>query len=132
MALVIDTRFLLAYTFPSTIEDRRLLYMFFQNKILKENTVIPSIVVTEYLKIAGRIIGSTPSEVQVKRFERVGVKIEPILDMDSYVAGKLLLKNPDVPIAEALIAAVAKRLKAKVVTNDPHYKVLGVKTIWYK
>ena len=132
MALVIDTRFLLAYTFPPTQRDGKLLYMFFQSKILRENSVIPSIVVTEYLKIAGRIIGLTPSEIQVKRFERVGVKIEPILDTDGYVAGKLLLKNPDIPIADALIAAVAQRLRAKVVTDDPHYRVLGVKTIWYK
>ncbi len=132
MALVIDTRFLLAYTFPPTIEDKKLLYMFFQNKILREKSVIPSIVVTEYLKIAGRIVGLISSEMQVKRFERAGVKIEPILDIDGYTAGKLLLKNPSIPIADALIAAVAQRLKAKVVTDDPHYKVLEVKTIWYK
>ena len=132
MALVIDTRFLLAYTFPPTIEDKKLLFMFFQNKILREKSVIPSIVVTEYLKIAGRIVGLISSEMQVKRFERAGVKIEPILDIDGYTAGKLLLKNPSIPIADALIAAVAQRLKAKVVTDDPHYKVLEVKTIWYK
>jgi len=51
VALVIDTRFLLAFTFPPTREDRRLLYMFFRNRVLREDTVIPSIIVTEYLKV---------------------------------------------------------------------------------
>lgn len=132
MALVVDTRFLLAYTFPPTREDRRLLYTFFRSRVLREDTVIPSIVVTEYLKVAGKIIGLSSSEIQVKRFEEAGVRVEPILDVDGYAAGRLALRYPNVPIADILIAVVAQRLRARIVTDDPHYEVLGVKTVWYK
>jgi hypothetical protein len=47
------------------------------------------------------------------------------------VAGSLLLANRNVPIADALIASFVKNGTAEyVVTDDLHFKALGVKTKW--
>ena len=47
------------------------------------------------------------------------------------VAGGLLLRHGDVPIADALIASPVQTGKADYVpTDDPHFKTLRVRTKW--
>jgi len=132
MALILDTRFLLAYTFPPTLSDKRKIRRFFYKIISEEEALITPIIIAEYLKIAGKLVGLTASEIMIKRFEAVGVKIEPLTYEDGVKAGELSLKHPNIPLADILIAATTLRLKGKIVSDDPHFKIIGLKTIWYK
>jgi len=132
MALILDTRFLLAYTFPPTLSDKRKIRSFFYKVISEEEALITPIIIAEYLKIAGKLIGLTASEIMIKRFEAVGVKIEPLTYEDGVKAGELSLKHPNIPLADTLIAATTLRLKGKIVSDDPLFKIIGLKTIWYK
>ena len=51
---------------------------------------------------------------------------------NSLVAGGLLLAHRDIPIADAIIASYVKSGVAEyVVTDDPHFKALGIKTKWF-
>lgn len=84
------------------------------------------------MKVTGKAIGSSSSEIQIKRFEKVYVRIEPILNVERYIAGRLALRYPKLSIAGILIATVAQRLRARVITDDLHYEVLGVNTVWYR
>ena len=62
----------------------------------------------------------------------MGIGVEAIGYSDAVEAGKILCKNPRIPIANALIAAIARRLRAIVVSDDPHFREIGVATTWYK
>ncbi len=132
MALVLDTRFLITYFSPPTPQDRRALSALFKDRVLGERSVISSIAVAECIRIIGRRHGLGVAEAFLKRFEAAGVAVEPVTAADAYRAGELALRHPEVPLADALIAALALRLKAKVVSDDPHFRELGVKTVWYK
>jgi len=132
MALILDTRFLLTYTFPPTLNDKRKIKNFFYKIISEEDVFISPISIAEYLKIAGKIMGLTASEIMIRRFESAGVKVEPLTSEDGIRAGELSLKYPNIPLADLLIAAITLRLKGKIVSDDPHFKTIGLKTIWYR
>ena len=130
MALIFDTRFLITHTFPPNIEDKKRLSKFL-SKIIDKKIYIPSIVVVEYIKVAGKRIGRISAEMKVKAWINSGVKIISLTSQTAFEAGKLALKNPNIPIADIIIAALAQKLRAKVVTNDPHFKEIGIRTTWY-
>jgi len=132
MALVLDTRFLITYTFPPTLEDKVAIKKFFNRIIREEKVYLTPVIIAEYLKVAGKTIGIDSAEVMIKRFENAGVKVEPLISKDAIKAGQLSLKHPNIPLADILIAATTIRLKGKVVSDDPHFKILGLKTTWYK
>jgi predicted nucleic acid-binding protein len=60
------------------------------------------------------------------------MRIIALDEQEAMVAGNLLLAHRNVPIADALIASFVRTGAADyVVTYDPHYKTLGVKTKWF-
>ena len=132
MALVLDTRFLISYMFPPTLTDRDALKRFYSERILGKPVSVSVVSITEFLKIVGRRIGFPQAEIWLKLFLKPGIRAEPVTYVDSIEAGRIICREPDIPIADALIASVAKRLKAIVVTDDPHFRELGIKTIWYR
>lgn len=77
MALVIDTRFLIAHTFPPTEDERRKIKEF-TSKLAREELIIPSIVVTEFMKIAGLVVGKDSAKIRLKLWVKGGAKILPI------------------------------------------------------
>jgi predicted nucleic acid-binding protein len=131
LALILDTRFLVAYAFPPSLEDKEKLVEF-QRVLAKENLLIPSIVVAEFLKIAGRMVGLVSAKNILRSWVRAGAQVIGVTFEDAETAGELLVKMPNVPLADALIAAQAVRFSATIVSNDHHYNILGVKSTWYK
>lgn len=63
---------------------------------------------------------------------RAGARATEIAWEDAGKAGEYLLKMPEVPIADALIAAQAARFSATAVSDDHHFRALGVRATWYK
>lgn len=93
--------------------------------------LIPSVVVTEYLKIAGGRIGAESALVHLNSLESRSAEIIEIDQEIAVEAGRLLLNTPEVPLADSLIAAAMKvKRAAYVLSDDPHFKQLGVKTRW--
>ena len=131
MALILDTRFLIAHTFPPTYEDRERVERFV-TKILQEKFFIPSVVIVEYVRVAGRRIGKEAVSVRLRSWINAGAEVVPLTEELAFKAGELALKNPGVPLADTIVAVTALSLKARVVSDDPHYTMLGVKTVWYK
>src|SRR5207245_10475489 len=59
------------------------------------------------------------------------MKVIPITEEMALTAGRLLLSQQDVPIADALIASPVKMGDAQyVVTDDTHYQTLKIRTKW--
>lgn len=131
MALILDTRFLIVHTFPPSREDREKL-LEFEKKLAKETLLIPSIVVAEFIKVAGLKIGLAAARITVRNWLRAGALVSEITWEDADKAGEYLLKMPELPIADALVAAQAARLSAAVASDDHHLRALGVKLVWYK
>ncbi|MDK2373022.1 MAG: PIN domain-containing protein [Candidatus Korarchaeota archaeon] len=131
MVIVLDTRFIIAHTFPPTKEDRDAILRFLR-KHGGENFLVPTIVVSEFMKIAGRRIGEETAKVRIRAWlssSRVSA-----FDLDKEIAemaGELALEH-HVPIADAIIASVAKKVGGIVATDDEHFRKLGVRVTWYK
>ncbi len=130
MTGIADTRLLLTLEFPPSKETKKRVETTMANE-LAHRLLAPSIVLTEFLKIAGTRIGESPARLRLNLLKERGMKILPLTENMALVAGKLLLSHPDIPIADALIASPVQTGEADyVVTDDPHYKTLGVRTKW--
>ena len=42
------------------------------------------------------------------------------------------MSHKNIPMGDIVIGCTAKRVNGRVVTDDPDYEELGVKTVWYK
>ncbi len=84
--------------------------------------------VAEFIKVAGRRLGSKAAEVRVRVWISGGAKVEPIDDRLAFEAGRMALAK-DIPLADALMAAVAKSMGGVVVSDDPHYSTSAVRSI---
>jgi predicted nucleic acid-binding protein len=127
---VADTRLLLTLEFPPT-EALSTRVEHFVEKEIAQQLFAPSIVLTEFIKYAGARIGEDAAVTRLRLLKEKGLRIVPLSEKDALTAGNLLLANANMPIADALIASFVKNGTAEyVVTDDPHFKTLGVKTKW--
>jgi predicted nucleic acid-binding protein len=127
---VADTRLLLTLEFPPT-EDVGLKVERFVEKEIGRHLLAPSIVLTEFIKYGGSRIGDDAARTRLRVLKGKGLRTVPITERDALTAGSLLLASPNVPIADALIASFVKNGTAEyVITDDPHFKMLGIQTRW--
>ena len=93
--------------------------------------LIPSIVLAEYVKIAGKKVGFDAAITHLAELESRGAVVTDINRKIALEAGKLLVKHPGSPIADALLAASMNFHSAEcILTNDEHFEELGCKTRW--
>ena len=130
MTSVADTRLLLTLEFPPN-EDLAAKAEDFVEKETARQLLAPSIVITEFIKYAGVRIGEDAARTRIRLLKEKGLRIIPIDEKDALTAGSLLLVHRNVPTADALIASFVKNGAAEyVITDDLHFKTLGVKTKW--
>lgn len=130
MTSIADTRLLLVHTFPASDEERNLIKQLMQRS-LRERLVIPSIVLAEYIKSAGKEIGKQAASTRVLNMKENGAEVYNIRESTALLAGELLLKDQKRSVGDALIAATALELHAShVVTDDPHFREFGLRTKW--
>ncbi len=130
MTLVADTRFLIVHTFPANEEERDRIREL-MHRSLREHLVIPSVVVTEYFKTAGRKLGKQGVSTQLSVLKENGAEISPLDESTSFLAGELSLKNQKRSIGDTIIAATALAIRAShIISDDPHFRELGLKTKW--
>jgi predicted nucleic acid-binding protein len=127
---VADTRLLLTLEFPPTEALGAKVERFVEKEIARQ-LLAPSIVLTEFIKYAGARIGEDAARTRLRVLKEKGLRTVPLDEKNALTAGSLLLANANVPIADALIASFVKNGAAEyVVTDDLHFKTLGVKTRW--
>jgi predicted nucleic acid-binding protein len=103
----------------------------FIEKELKDGLLTSSIVLAEFVEIAGARIGEEAAKNRLRLLEERGMQIVPLDKENALIAGGLLLAHRDIPIADAIIGSYVKTGVAEyVVTDDPHFKALGIKTRW--
>ena len=130
MTCVADTRFLITFWFPPDQATKTAIIRLMR-AALAEGLLLPSVVIAEYIRVAGRRIGLEASETHVRSLIASGAKVESVDERAAFTAGELALKFPDVPMADALIAAVAINRRASyVITDDEHFRRMGLRTKW--
>ena len=130
MTAIADTRLLLTLEFPPDKETKRRVESTIARE-LGQRLLAPTIVLTEFLKIAGPRMGEGATRLRLKLLKDRGLRIMELTEEIALSAGGLLIKHQDVPIADAIIASPVKLGEADyVVTDDPHYKILGIRTRW--
>jgi predicted nucleic acid-binding protein len=103
----------------------------FFEKELSGGLFAPTIVLTEFIEVAGTKIGKEAAENRLRVLKEKGLEIVELDEKTAFIAGELLLAHRNVPITDALIAAYVKTGEADyVLTDDPHFKTLNVKTKW--
>jgi len=131
MTSVADTRLLLTLQFPPSegVRDR---VQAFIRKEMSRNIILPSIVLTEFVKVAGSRIGIEATVRTINLLKERGMNVKPIDEELAMQAGKLLLKHKDVPFADALIASFAlSKIAEYVLSDDLHFEKLGTKSKWF-
>lgn len=130
-ASVADTRLLLTLQFPpdEATSDRVRVFL---HKELARGILLPSIVMSEFIKVAGSRIGFLEAARAVNALKERGMKVRPIDEALAVEAGRLLVRHRGVPFADSLVAAFASSKTAGyILTDDPHFKVLGCRTSWF-
>lgn len=131
MTSVADTRLLLTFQFPPDEAIREKIRAFIQKEMV-DGIILPSIALSEFVKIAGSRIGIQAALGTIGMLKERGMKVRAIDEELALEAGKLLLKHRNVPFADSLIAAFAStKIAEYVLSDDPHFKILGSKTRWF-
>ena len=131
MTGIADTRLLLTLEFPPTEETKKKIVDLIEREI-QRHLLAPSIILAEFIKIAGARIGEDAARIRLRLLKERGMRTVALDEEEALVAGSLLLSHRNVPIADALIASFVKTGVAEyVVTDDPHFKALGVRTKWF-
>jgi len=130
LTVVADTRFLLTFKFPPTKETKQKIANLMEES-LRHGLLMPSIVVTEFIKLAGKKLGGEVALIFLKELTARGASIVAIDEGIATEAGKLALRHWDVPIADVLISATMIVHRAEhIVSDDQHFKDMKVKTKW--
>lgn len=131
MTAVADTRLLLTLQFPPDDIVKNKVQTLIQKEITHGIT-LPSIVLSEFLKIAGSRIGIQATTRTINILKERGMKVRSIDEELAMEAGKLLIKHTSVPFADSLIAAfVSTKIAEYVLSDDPHFNILGTKMRWF-
>ena len=125
-----DTRLLLALEFPPSEEAKKKAEDLVTKEIGKR-LLAPSIVLTEFVKVAGARIGRDAALVKVRLMKEKGLRVAALGEREALTAGEMLLAHHNSPVADALIASFVKLGTAEyVITDDLHFRALGVRTKW--
>jgi predicted nucleic acid-binding protein len=128
---VVDTRLLVFLEFPPNQEVRMQTRDFFE-KELRGRLLAPTIVLTEFIKLAGAKMGEDAAKIKIRLLKDQGMQTIALNEEQALAAGSLLLSHQNVPITDAIIASLVKtRVADYVLTDDPHFRTLGVKTKWF-
>jgi predicted nucleic acid-binding protein len=127
---ITDTRMLIQLEFPANQEEDAKTRQFFERE-LRGRLIAPTIVLTEFVEVAGTKLGKDAAKNRLRLLKEKGLQIVDLDEKHALTAGELLLAHRNVPITDALIASYIKNGDAEyVLTDDPHFKVLNVKTKW--
>ncbi|MGQ4915140.1 MAG: PIN domain-containing protein [Candidatus Asgardarchaeia archaeon] len=129
--IIIDTRFFVEYLFASDMIIKEKSLRLMNNLIKEKEGLVPSIVISELAKIICRYVGVADARSIIYSLVTKNFQIIAINDEIAFNAGILKCKHQNVPIGDCIISAIAKKLNAKILTDDPHFKEdLGIETIW--
>jgi predicted nucleic acid-binding protein len=131
MAVVLDTRYLMAHTFPPSTKEREMIASF-TPRIATEGLLASTLSIVEFVKVAGLRIGREAAVTRLRVWQKAGLQFVAVSEGIGYRAGEMALSHPELPTGDVIIAATAQEFSAAVITDDPDFDSLGVKRDWFR
>jgi predicted nucleic acid-binding protein len=94
--------------------------------------VSSTVTVTELVSSMAPSVGLETVQIRVDSAKDAGIRLISPTEEIARHAGEMILKDRDLPMADAIIAATAiAHSVGRVYTDDPHFeKILGIQTVW--
>ena len=93
--------------------------------------VLPTVVVAEVMNTVCQKAGRDVARSRFRSLEHAGLEFVPLDPSLAREAGLIKCAHRDLPMSDCIIAATGLRLRALVVSDDPHFsKVRGLRTTW--
>ena len=131
MALIgcLDTRFYFAHAEDQASWTKKIVSEASQRGSL---VISSTITIAELLSAMGADVGLETTALRINSARLAGVNFIPLSEKIASSAGEMVLKNNDLPLADAVIAATAQDLThGRVYTDDSHFqKITGIRTLW--
>jgi len=132
---VLDTRFYFSYYSPENKEIAAWSKAMIQSVSKGEIRLASStITVTELYNTMGKTLGKDVVKTRIASIRASNIRFIPVTEEIAQLAGEITLTAPEVPLADAIIAATAFiDAKATVITDDDHFKhIKQLKVKWLK
>ncbi len=93
--------------------------------------MLPSIVLIELVRLICSRRGREESRIIFTSLVKSGLRVVPVDEDIALRAGLMMCKYPSVPLGDCIIAAVAERYKARVLSDDKYFdEIEEVKRVW--
>lgn len=126
----LDTRFYFAhYAREAPSWTRRVVA---ESRLRSSHLVSSTITITELVSSMTPDVGLDAVQLRVDSAKDAGIRLIPPSEEIARHAGEIILKDRDLPMADAIIAATAiAHARGRVYTDDPHFeKIPGIHVIW--
>lgn len=131
MKEVLDSKFLLTHYGAKDAEVLSRTRTKLTTLLKERRGVLPSIVIAEVVNAICQEVGRAEALAKLRSLEHAGLEVVHLDSGLAREAGLLKCMHRDLPMADCVIAAIALRLRGRVVSNDPHFsKVKGLHTTW--
>jgi predicted nucleic acid-binding protein len=130
---VLDTRFFFVYFNPASTRQAEWCKSMVLEALKQGSLLIAStITISELYETMGRLIGKDVVKIRIASIKAKNIHFTPVDEPIATRAGNIKLVIPEIPLADAIIAATAETYtNSLVLTDDPHFqKIEGMKTQW--
>ncbi|RLE68408.1 MAG: hypothetical protein DRJ34_03055 [Thermoprotei archaeon] len=124
MKTVVDTRFLVEYFYTKDKRVKEKIIRKFRELVSRNKGILPTIVISEIIKITCKRRGIDEAEARYHFLLQVGFNIAYLTPEIAKEAGILKCKYENIPIGDCIIASIAKRYGAKILSDDPHFNII--------
>jgi predicted nucleic acid-binding protein len=128
---ILDTRFFIEFFYSSDISIRRKTSNKIREVHLRQEGILPTIVLAEVVKFTCDRLGKEMAESRYEAITQSGLKIQAMTQEISKTAGLLKSTYRNVSMGDCIIAGTAIFAHGRVVSDDLHFDVIKeVKRIW--
>ena len=131
MKQVLDTRFLVEFQYSQDPDVRKKALQKAKELTQNSSGIIPTIVVLEMVRLVAEREGKDKAEMVYLWLTNLGLKIEGLSSSIAKEAALLKSLHKNLPVGDCIIAAIAMRNQAGIVSDDPHFdEIREIKRIW--
>jgi len=128
---VIDTRFLVEHFYSSSDEIKRKTTSKLKELIKLGEGILPTIVISEIIRVTCERRGVEEAKLRYLSLIKSGLQI---CNLDSEIAeqaGLLKCRYRNIPMGDCIIAAIALKEKASILSDDPHFNLIkNIRCTW--
>jgi len=128
---VVDTRFLIEHFYSENPNVKAKTSRKLKELARKAEGIIPTLVLGEVARITCEKRGKEEAALRHRSILRSGLQIEELTHDVAKEAGLLKCQYRDIPMGDCIIASIAIKKNAKVLSDDPHFDAIKeVKRTW--